>query len=550
MAAPAWATNLSDIYTGGAGSFSALGGGQAGLNTETDDFLEGTDCKSKNAWTNAIKGLIHNHGSSFTVPTTGAIIAGIRYDVPSALEVREPGGSPSNGGIMMIEGSAVGAYNRYNMAGSDTLTYTGWDYYAVDPNTATADDTVGTPSGTEQWVGVEANLPTTSGPTKGAPIRIDVIRYGRVDIEYTAGDLGNGYNTFSGAATYADAGSRRWGVLVPVPGTTNQYYAQGFHSWGTSGTAVDLRDSNKIINIRDTPYCAAGFNRFELINASSNLDLDNIIFQALGTQSPGTFVHTAGTWKTVNCQYVDVGTLTFLATADLTSSVFRGTDTITAPGSTMLGTKVIAPTVSADTGALVYNSATNPNGKLDNMVFEQGAAAHHAIDFGTLVTGNITLTGITFDGFDETTGEDQPGAALRFLATSGSLTCSLVGCTVGGVAANATNFFKDDAAGIAVTLVFDTIPLKITVIDAVSKADLADARVYLHKVGDTGTVYFEDETDANGEVNDAIAYPGDTAVVGWVREMSQTGTDYIAKDISGTITDTGLDLLVELEPLT
>ena len=212
MAVPAWATNLTDIYVGGAGTFSALGGGAAGLNTETDYFIQGTDCKSKNAWTNAIKGLIHDNGSSFTVPTTGAIIAWLYYSAVNALEVQEPGGSPSNGGLMLIEGSGSGDYNRYNVAGSDTLTFDSWVPYVVDPNTATADDTVGTPSGTEQWVGVEANLPTTSGPTKGAPIAIDAVRYGRCDIEYTAGEAAD-YQTMAKAEAYANAVSRRWGVL-------------------------------------------------------------------------------------------------------------------------------------------------------------------------------------------------------------------------------------------------------------------------------------------------------------------------------------------------
>jgi 5-hydroxyisourate hydrolase-like protein (transthyretin family) len=126
----------------------------------------------------------------------------------------------------------------------------------------------------------------------------------------------------------------------------------------------------------------------------------------------------------------------------------------------------------------------------------------------------------------------------------------LVGCTVGGVAASAANFFKDDAAGIAVTLVFDTIPLKVTVTDATSGDPITDARVYLHKEGDTGTVYFEDETDVNGEVNDAIAYPGDTDVVGWARQFDISGNDYVQKNIAGTITDTGLSIAVALERVT
>ena len=146
--------------------------------------------------------------------------------------------------------------------------------------------------------------------------------------------------------------------------------------------------------------------------------------------------------------------------------------------------RFFVPTVAADTGALIYNSTTNPNGKLDGMTFSQGTNAHHAIDFGTSVTSDITLTNIEFSGFDDTSGEDQPGAALRFLATSGSLTCNLIGCTVDGVGASATNFFKDDAAGIAVTLAFDSITLSVTVLDATDDTPLTTATVQLLKDSD------------------------------------------------------------------
>lgn len=288
---------------------------------------------------------------------------------------------------------------------------------------------------------------------------------------------------------------------------------------------------------------------------TNSLKLSNGLFQNLGTPSIWDLSDTDyNTLELDTVQWNEIGTMSLPSSGGTSrysiNCVFNGCDQVTNNGADMDGSSVLLSIVAADVGALLYNETANPNGILDNLTLEQGTADHHAIDFGVLVTADITLTGIEFTGFDETTGEDQPGAALRFLATSGSLICNLVGCTVGGVAASASNFFKDDAAGIAVTLVFDTIPLRVTVTDAISGSPITDARVYAHKDGDTATVYFEDETDTNGEVNDNIAYPGDTDVVGWARQLDSSGFDYVQKDFTTTITNTGFNVAIQLERVT
>jgi hypothetical protein len=553
MTAPDYATNLATFHLeGAANDIAAIGGGGAGLgDPETDFFIQGVDCLSKAGWTNDIKGfIVDNDGNAdIIVPTDGAIIFFAKYDAQGSLDTQ------LNGGFQCIHGNTDSAFDHLYIGGKNTIAFNSWVPYVIDPGTATFDaQTGGGASGTHRWVGILANLPTTSGPTKGNPIAIDSIRYGRCDIEYTLGDTGGGGPaSFGGAEAVGNVVGTRWGLLELLDGA---YQIQGFHSIGTVGTAVDFRDSDKVLFWRKqelnltNDVISTAFNRVEIINSGTICQWTNIIWSALGTRSKGTFVHTAGTCDLDVCQFFDWDTFTFLTAANLTGCVFSRCGVITAPASIMTGTSILLSTVAADTGALVYNSATNPNGKLDNMTFEQGAADHHAIDFGTAVVDDITLTGIAFNGFTETAGDDTDGAALRFLAASGSLTCSLVGCTVGGVAASAANFFKDDAAGIAVTLVFDTIPLKVTVTDATSGDPITDARVYLHKEGDTGTVYFEDETDVNGEVNDAIAYPGDTDVVGWARQFDISGNDYVQKNIAGTITDTGLSIAVALERVT
>ncbi len=133
-----------------------------------------------------------------------------------------------------------------------------------------------------------------------------------------------------------------------------------------------------------------------------------------------------------------------------------------------------------ETAALSYNLSADPDGELDNMTFEQGSNDVHAIDFGTSVTADITLRGIAFDGFDST--DDAKGCALRFLATSGSLNCNLVDCTVDGaapvVSGGGKNIGVDDAAGITVTLVVDPVATKITVQDP-DGTPRQSARVFL-----------------------------------------------------------------------
>jgi len=94
MAAPTWATNLTTFWVTGATTVTAIGTGGAGLgNPETDFFIEGTDCLSKSAWTNATKGFIVDAlGTTFTVPTDGAIIFFAKSDAAGPLDTNTNGG--------------------------------------------------------------------------------------------------------------------------------------------------------------------------------------------------------------------------------------------------------------------------------------------------------------------------------------------------------------------------------------------------------------------------------------------------------------------------
>lgn len=480
MAVPAWATNLTTFWLQGSTTVTAIGTGGAGLgNPETDFFIQDTECISKAAWTNAIKGFIVDAlGTTFTVPTDGAVIYWAKYDAAGSLD------SKANGGLQMIIGSGSGDYYHYYIGGEDTLAFASWRPYTVDPNTATADNTTGTPSGSERWVGILGNLPTTSGPTKGNPIAIDAIRYGRCDVEYTAGSVGDGYNTFAGAEAYANDSTRRWGLIELLDGA---FQVQGFHSFGTSGTAVDFNDSNEVIFIRNSTDAnetndavSSAFNRFEVLNASSSVVWDNIIFQALGTVARGVFVHTAGTWTVTNCQFVDVDTTTLLAASSFTNTTWRRTNAVTAPGSTLTGSKILESTVGADAGALVWSVTTDTDGKLDGMEFTKGSAAHHAISLTNSTASNYTLRNCTFTDFNATDGQND--SVIYVAATTGSMTISAVNCT-GTVSVK--------SAGATVTVSVDPITVKVTTKTSAG-AIVGSCSVHLRASDGTGPFPFEE----------------------------------------------------------
>jgi hypothetical protein len=236
---------------------------------------------------------------------------------------------------------------------------------------------------------------------------------------------------------------------------------------GTATNAVDFRDSDANVIIDDTPKCTVNFNTIEINNASSRIDWDNVKFTAVGTQSPGRLVTNANAdlnWDA--CQFTDMGEFEFGGTNSVcTNAIWNSCGQVNNTGvrADLSGSQIITPTVAADEGALYWNVATSAETYTDGMVFEQGTNAHHAIRFGTAVTSSFTLNGLQLNGFDSTA--DANGATFRFDATTGTLTLSLVDCSVDGGAATSGNIGIDDAAGISVTVSIDPVTTTLNIKD-------------------------------------------------------------------------------------
>jgi hypothetical protein len=154
------------------------------------------------------------------------------------------------------------------------------------------------------------------------------------------------------------------------------------------------------------------------------------------------------------------------------------------------GTSFLTPTVAADGAAVSWDetiSTAHTISELDNTTFSMGSNNHHAVSFSTNVSNgaDITLTGIAFNGFDADGTGDSDNSILEFLATTGTITVSLIGCTVDGANASSSNFTVDTRAGCTVNVSFDPKTTKITCEDQSGTA-LENVRVFLETADNGG----------------------------------------------------------------
>jgi hypothetical protein len=175
--------------------------------------------------------------------------------------------------------------------------------------------------------------------------------------------------------------------------------------------------------------------------------------------------------------------VTLDAAVDWQGGTVQNSGQITATDAIFTGINVLTSTVAAGSGAVLWNSASDPDGNLDGGTYTKGTNAHSAIEFGTSVTSNITIRNCDFTGFNG--GNDANGATFKFLATTGSLNLNLVGCTV-----DASGFTVDDTAGITVTVVADPVSTEYTVTNT-SGTPISGARVFLEASDGTGPLPFE-----------------------------------------------------------
>lgn len=536
QSATGWAEATASGWTA---VFAVTGG-------DTDDFIQNAACNSSTFKT-GVGVLLWDDGGGITLGTDDAWLVWAKWDSGPGLD------TDANGGIRTVAGNSLSAFNSFDQSGSNSYIYGGWKNFATgDPadSEVTPDDAVGSPTTTKQFFGWAANA--LSVPSKGNPYKVGVMRYGRCEIQVTGGETAD-FAIFSGMATENDLNVtrlNRWGLFQAVDGG---YLWKGLMTLGFV-SAVDFRDVNAFITIDDTPHCTKNFNKIEIDQASSRVDWTGVTFVSLGTKSPGRLEMLADAdVNFVSCSFSDMDTFIFTDTASVLDTSFVRCNTVTTGGAVMNGSLALEPIVDADTGAMVYNVAVDPDGFMDDLTISMGGNSHHAIDFGTLVDDtltSITLRGIAFNGFGAS--DDSDDSTVRFLATANALTLNLIDCTVDGVSPVASgggqNFSVDDAAGMTVTVVVAPVTLLITITDKADDLPIENVQTSIHLKDSPFTELMNEDTTASGIASESYAGSTPVDIVWKTRKSDDLDTPrYFAQSGLGEITTAGFTLSVLME---
>ena len=487
MTAPSYTTDLLDLIdfeTSATLNTEVTGYTATSKPTTSQDFpIQGTGHADAEQRATGNGSLVADYGSGVSWTSGDYVFMWGVFLAPAAVNTW------AGAGISFYVGADTSNGYKWVTGGSDfgRYPYGGWQNFVVDPELTTGRTNVGSGAGTTyRWFGILCNV--VNAISKGSPYGIDVIRYGRGELIVTNGETGD-YATFDGMAAENDdntISNNRWGLFSLQGGS---YIWKGLMSLGTASVSADFRDSNRNIVIENSVNVNLDFNAIEVNHASSNIEWENINITGLGTISPGTFEMVAdATVSKVTCVFSDMDTFTYLTNAVISNCTYLRCGQVLAGGGSFDGCSVLDSTVTSDTGAIYCNTAYGDT-DFDNMTFSMGDSSHHAIDFGTSVTSNLTLRNCDFSGFGST--DDSDDSTVRFLATSGSLTLSLESCTVDGAAASESNFSVDDAAGITVTLSIDPVTVQATVTTATG-VPVSAARVFIQAKDGTGPLPFED----------------------------------------------------------
>ena len=500
MAAPSYTEDLTDLDTaeadtnwveltgtvtlsGGSESFDGQGP-TAGADPDYP-FIQGSYSVTQDCTKDVTVGslAVNNGTGTGGHGTDGAYLAWQNYMVASNIR------SYANDGMMMCVGSSLTDFYVWVVGGVDKAPYPygGWVNHAVNTS-VTPDYTAGTPTATEQYIGVAVYVST--GSSKGEVHNADVIRYGRCTAIIEHGDLTNGYATIAGFAAQNDNSANRWGLIQE---TSGGYLWKGRMSLGTATNAVDFRDSGKTVFIQWTPKVTANFNLIEIINASSNIEMTSMKFVCLDTTtaSRGRLLMTNQCDVDLTaCSFDDMDTFIFDKgtgkTVVLTNTAFNRCNQVTGGGAIITGGTFLESTATVallvdvvSDAALVTNTKFTSSGTGHGLQIGDGST--------TLTTQSVTLTNLDFTGYDTADPGTAANKAIHVNSAAGGGTITLNISGGSGVTAathvRATNCTVIVSADVTVTF-----------------AGMKDySEVYVYKISDGSEVaHSEDHNDTGG----------------------------------------------------
>ena len=423
MTVPSYTEDLTDIATGdettgwieltGTDQDSEAYNAQGAPAYEDEEYpyIQGLYAVTQDCTKSTAIGSLGYSSGGITIPTDGAVFVWHNFSSPFVM------GTYAQGGYRICIGSGLGDFDIWYVGGSDkdNNPYGGFVNHVVNP-TVTRDNWAGTASGTYDYIASAVYV--ISGPGKGEPHQVDVMRYGRGSAIFEYGESAN-YCTIAGFAAQNDNQSNRWGLIQATPGG---YLWKGRMQLGSASNPVDFRDSNRTIFIQWTPKVTANFNTIEVLNISSNIEMIGFTFQCLdpsGTASKGRWITTNdATVVLTSCIFVDMSTFVFDSNATIDSCSFKRCGQITQGAADIDGCLFDEGT---DAVALVVDNPDN----LDDCIFNSDGTGH-AIKLTSACAGNsYTITNLWVSGYAASNG--STGNEVLFNDSGGAVTINIDG---------------------------------------------------------------------------------------------------------------------------
>jgi len=304
------------------------------------------------------------------------------------------------------------------------------------------------------------------------------------------------------------------------------YFATGTIQIGNGATTTYFEMDGEIVQFLDTVgYLQVSAGLYDISATGSGCDcvITNSVIRGPATGDSTRvyydFSDTNHSLSFTNNLIVDGGTIQFASGQTATGNTFDDCGQITHAGADMDDCTVKNYEGTAGTAALVYNVNADPDGEMDGMTFEKGTATTHAIEFGSNTPASVTLRNQTYTGYNASNGQND---STFYNNTGGALTINL-----DGASGNAT---YRNGSGASTTIASDPVTTTITVKDAVSLANIQNARVYMVASDATGDLpYQESVTITSSGTTATVAHTGhgmasgDFALIEGANEQNYNG---------------------------
>lgn len=441
-------------------------------------------------------------------------------------------------GLSLAEGNATTDATGTWYVGPQAGYLGGWASYVIDPTNDFDNVVAGTPVWTLAGNPAQLNAVdgfgcrwkttvTITGNTNNA--FVDSISVGE-GYRATLGDAGSAEVVFQDYIDFEDTVSTgRFGGLRAISGlllAKCKLYV-GALSGATNTEMIDSGFTvvweQQVLSDGVTSAVAAGFYEFGASQGTGTTDI-TLSDGTLAAKSPHDVVVSLSGINGVTITTVALDRGRTVALDDACSwndSSITNTGLITLGGATFSGNTLSGSTVAADASAMIWDFNADPNGELDDITITKGAAAHHAIEFGTTAPLTMTLTGWTTSGFNAADANND--STFLFADRGSDVTWTLN--VVGGVG----NFsFKKVRSGDTVNIVIDPVATLVHVDDN-EGVDLQSARVYLTASDGLGPLPYQDSV--------TITRATTVATVAHTAHGMETGDKVVIKGITDKTED-------------